>query len=343
MREPKFIIEKSKIFKQLEILKKDFDEVSYSWKTNPKIGEILNENKACYFSIRGLNELEQVKKTKQIWYFLFATNNAELKEILIKQGLRNFVVDNESDLEKLMKFIQGKGIKINLLLRMKLKENTIFTGRHYVFGMRINQIQKLIDRLENEGNIGGLGIHLHRKTQNVSEWNLKEEIIQSLRDKYLKKIDLINVGGGLPGKYENSQDNELDTILSKIRDMRKYTDRFDVKIIVEPGRFIASSPVKLECYITAIIDDACFVNVSVFNGMLDTIIANVKLIVKEENKQGNPYIIKGCSPDSADILRYRVYLKNPQVGDRITFLNCGAYNYTTNFCAIKEIKTEIIE
>ena len=342
MNEPKFIIKKSKVFKQLNVLKKFFNEVSYSWKTNPKVGKILNENESCYCSIHGLNELKQVKKTKQIWYFLFAINDVELEEVLIKRGLKNFVVDNMNDLNKLINFISKNNIKINLLLRMKIRENTIFTGKHYVFGMGIDKIHGLIEKLESNKNIEEIGVHFHRKTQNVSEWNLKDEVAESLGEKYLKKIDLINIGGGLPGKYANSHDNELDLIFLKIKELKKYTDKFGVKIVIEPGRFIAAPSVKLECYITAIVDNTCFVNASIFNGMFDTIVANLKLIVKEEVKKGRPYTIKGCSPDSADILRYRVYLKNPKIGDKITFLNCGAYNYTTNFCALKEIKTEVI-
>ena len=343
MKEPKFIIEKSKVFTQLKTLKKIFDEISYSWKTNPEIGRILNEKQSCHVSIHGLNELKQVRKKRKIWYFLFATNETELKEVMIKRGLKNFVIDNEKDLKKLTDFASENGLKINLLLRMRLKENTIFTGKHHVFGMRTDEIKKLVKKLAKNDNVEKLGVHFHRKTQNVSEWDLKDEVEQSLGEECLKKINVINVGGGLPGKYENSDDNELNSIFTKIKELKKYADGFGIKLMAEPGRFIASAPVRLECYVTAIIENTCFVNASVFGGMSDTVTANVKLIVKEETKEGKPFTIKGCTPDSADVLRYRIRLKNPKVGDRITFLNCGAYNYATNFCNLPKTRTEITD
>jgi ornithine decarboxylase len=57
---------------------------------------------------------------------------------------------------------------------------------------------------------------------------------------------------------------------------------------------------------------------------------------------GEKYMIKGCTPASEDIFRYEVYLINPKVGDKLKFLNAGAYNYTTDFCSLKKIKTFII-
>ena len=345
MESPIFIIEKSKVFSQVEILKEIFDEVSYSWKTNPKIGEILNENESCYISVCGFNELMQVKNKSKVWYFPSQMRDNELEMVLVSYGIRNFVVDNPNVLGELIHLVTEKGIKINLLLRMKLRENSIFTGRHYVFGMRTEEIKKWIDTLYGNDLIVSLGVHFHRKTQNVSEWNLRDEVEQSLDDEYLSKIDVINLGGGLPAKYVNSHDNELDSIFSKIKELKDYTNRFGIKLVIEPGRFIAAPSVRLKCRVIAVYDNTCFVNVSVFCGMLDTIVANVKLIVSEEvdKSSGSPFVVKGCTPDSVDILRYRVYLRNPKVGDIITFLNCGAYTYQTDFCGLDRIEYEIVE
>ena len=76
---------------------------------------------------------------------------------------------------------------------------------------------------------------------------------------------------------------------------------------------------------------------------LDTVIANVKLIVEGELEKGKQYTLKGCTPCSMDILRYKVILENPQIGDRITFLNAGAYTYSTDFCHLDKIENIIVE
>ena len=55
------------------------------------------------------------------------------------------------------------------------------------------------------------------------------------------------------------------------------------------------------------------------------------------------YLIKGNSPTRDDIFRYKVNLEEKQVGDKIIFLNAGAYNYTTDFFGYKKLETVIEE
>ena len=62
-----------------------------------------------------------------------------------------------------------------------------------------------------------------------------------------------------------------------------------------------------------------------------------------EETEGDFYLIKGNSPTRDDIFRYKVKLKNPKPGDKLTFLNAGAYNYTTDFFGYKKLETVIIE
>ena len=62
---------------------------------------------------------------------------------------------------------------------------------------------------------------------------------------------------------------------------------------------------------------------------------NLYVLVWQE--KGQAYTIKGMTPDSMDILRYRVFLKKPKIGDKIVFLNAGAYTFSTDFCGLKKL------
>ena len=44
-----------------------------------------------------------------------------------------------------------------------------------------------------------------------------------------------------------------------------------------------------------------------------------------------------------DLFRYRVFLKDPKVGDKIVFLNAGAYNFATDFCGLKKLETVVVD
>ncbi len=116
-------------------------------------------------------------------------------------------------------------------------------------------------------------------------------------------------------------------------------------MIIEPGRFIAAPSCKLETYIISVYENNIIVNASIYNSDMDAIIVPVKLLVEKELKKGEskPYVIKGITPCSMDLFRYRVYLNPPKVGDKLVFLNAGAYNFTTNFCDLEELETEIVD
>jgi ornithine decarboxylase len=342
MEKPYFELSKKKVFENVNFLKKYCDEISYSWKTNKEVGEILNKEDKYFTSVHSINELMQVPNKNKIWFFLFGNSKEEYERLFNEFKLENFVVDNLEDLNNLINYIKKHNHKINLLLRTRLYENTLAHGKNYYFGMKLEIVKKKILELSSSSNIKDIGIHTHRKTQNVSEWDIKDEIVENLGEEVLSKISFFNLGGGFPADYKNSHDKSKMKIFKLILELKKILNKYNIKLILEPGRFIAASPIKLISHIKLIVENTCFLDISIFNGCLDTVVANVKLKVEGELEKGTRYLLKGITPDSCDILRYAVYLDNPKKKDKIVFLNAGAYNYTSNFCALEKIETKII-
>ena len=118
-------------------------------------------------------------------------------------------------------------------------------------------------------------------------------------------------------------------------------------MIIEPGRFIAAPAAKLEAYVINIYDNNVIINCSVFNAAMDTFVANIRLEIEGElqegDRNGEPFTVKGCTPDSMDIFRYRVFLRRPEKGDKITFINAGAYNFASDFCSLEKLETVIVD
>lgn len=341
MNKPRFLLSKKIVISQYNKIKEFSDLVSYSLKTNPEIGKVLQETDS-FFSIHSLKELSLIKDKSKIWFFIQSQEKEEL-DTLFDNNVENYVVDNKKDLTLLLNYIQEKNKKINLLLRMRLKEHTIHTGKHYVFGLFSKDINELIPILKENKNINLLGIHFHRKTQNISEWSLKEELTDCLTEDTFNKINLVNIGGGIPYKYKNFRVEVLDYIFSQIKELKEFLNKKNIKLISEPGRFIAAPSIKLETEIINIYDNNIVVNASVWNAAMDTFVANIRLLVENELEEGNSYTIKGLTPDSMDIFRYQVYLKDPKIGDKIIFLNAGAYNFNTDFCGLEKIETKVVD
>ncbi|MBS1266406.1 MAG: Diaminopimelate decarboxylase [Candidatus Woesearchaeota archaeon] len=340
----KFILSKSVALKQLKIAVAHADIVSYSYKTNNEVGDVLQKDSNCEFNIHSVQAAEKIKDKSRMWFFAQAWSKEELNKLFL-MGINSFIVDNINDLNKLLKYIKNKQTKIRLLLRMRLKEHSVRTGKHFVYGFFSKQINELVSGLAENSKIKELGVHFHRKTQNISEWSLRRELEQSLDNKTLDLIDYVNIGGGLPAVYKNYRPEIINGILKKIDELRKWLNSQNIKMIVEPGRFIAAPAVKLIAEIKNIYNNNIVVNASVYNSAMDTFIANIRLLVEWELSadKGEAYTIKGCTPDSLDIFRYKVFLKNPKIGDKIVFLNAGAYNFSTDFCMLPKLETKIVD
>ena len=345
-----FIINKEIALQQCAKANELADIVSYSSKTNPVISPILEENTNCLFSIHLENELINVKDKSRV-IFLAQGWTKEVLDKLVNLGVKNFTVDNIPDLDIFEEYIKENQKTLNLFLRMKLKENTIRTEKHFVFGIASEIINKKIKYLHENYHFLKLGIHFHRKTQNLSEWGLTYEISEHITEETFQCLSFVNMGGGLPSEYANTNAKVLDGIIRRINEFKQFVNNKNIKLIIEPGRFIAAPAGKLITKIIRIYDNNIIVDASVYNSDMDALIVPVKLKVegefsKEEVKSNpdiKPYVIKGITPCSLDLFRYRVYLSSEQAkdGNQLVFLNAGAYNFSTDFCNLNKIEEKI--
>jgi len=343
----KFILSKSIAKQQVKTLEDLGLKVSYSYKTNHEVGDILQEEcPNTEFSIHAKEEIKMIKDKSRITFFTQAESVDELMELLWS-GIRSYVVDNEIDLERILEAIKTTDLKISLSLRMKFQEHRIGTGKYFVYGMPSNKINKIITEIKQKQNLSKIGVHIHRKSQNTSEWEIVEELKDSFTTETLNTISFLNIGGGLPSKYKSYTAEVLPYIFDKLTKTKDWLETYNIQTLIEPGRFIAAPSVKLQAQIIQIQEKNIIVNTTIYNCCLDTHLTGTKMLIQDELDQdslgGQFYLIKGNSPTRDDIFRYKVGLNNPQVGDTITFLNAGAYNYTTDFFGYTKLETEIID
>lgn len=337
----RFVLSKNKLLEQVDSLKNLGLDISYSYKTNKEVGDVLQKVSDCDFSIHAKEEIDLIKDKSKIWFFIQAESEEELKRF-VEKGVINFVVDNEIDLKRLLNVIKEKRIKINLSLRMKFQEHRIGSGKYFVYGMSSKKVNEIVSEIVGNKFINELGIHIHRKSQNTSEWEIKEELKDSLTKKTLERINFLNLGGGLPINYRGYTSNVLNYVFDKLKKAKEFLEENNIKTYIEPGRFLAGPSIRLETNIIQIQGKNIVVDTTIYNCALDSVLTGTKMLVEGEGK-GKDYLIKGNSPTRDDIFRYRVKLENPKVEDKIVFLNAGAYNYTTDFFGYKKLKTDILE
>ena len=105
-----FVLSKSKAVEQYNIVRGLCDCVSYSFKTNPDVGRVLEEGTDCSFCVHSVEALEMIKDKKRVWFFAQAWDACEI-EGLLRDGVLSFVVDNVEDLNVFVDYIGEKKVK----------------------------------------------------------------------------------------------------------------------------------------------------------------------------------------------------------------------------------------
>lgn len=340
----RFTLSKKTVLEQYDKVAELADKVSYSSKTNPTVTPILEEERDCLFSIHTEHELKHIKDHERVLFLAQGLTKEQLDR-LAREGITRYVVDNEEDLDTLLTWLEGYDGKISLMLRVRLKERSVRTERYFVFGMPAAVVERRVEELQGHDKIEELGVHFHRKSQNVAEWNLTYEVGEMLSDETLQRIDVLNIGGGLPSVYANTNEDVFTGIYRKIGELKTWLHQQGIQLMMEPGRYIAAPAGKLHTTIKLVYENTIIVDASVYNSDMDALIVPVKLLVEGELEKGRgkPYIIKGATPCNMDLYRYRAYLEDPRKGDELVFLNAGAYNFTTDFCDLEKLETEVVE
>ena len=63
----KFILSKNRALAQYNMIKQLSDEVSYSYKTNFQVGQLLKEMTDCSFSVHSVESVDQLKCSNRVW------------------------------------------------------------------------------------------------------------------------------------------------------------------------------------------------------------------------------------------------------------------------------------
>ncbi len=342
-KEPFFIVSKKEIKRRIWDLKRRSDIVFYSHKTNPFIGKLITKMNdgigLCLNHINSLRDLDEDTLKKSL-YYVHSESKEEIEKILDK-GIKKFIVDNENDLKKVI----SVGDVEDIYIRVKYREHTFYTGKYFVYGISWKKIEDIIKRydLSNKYN---LGLHFHKRTQNIGEWYIFEDFFDMFSENFLKKYDIryVNIGGGIPWKYINSKP-DLKYIFYNIDIFRKKLNDLNIKLVMEPGRYIAAPSVRLKVKVINKYEKTLVVNASIYNAYMDTYLLHHRLPILEESQNGKYcYTIKGNTLDSLDIFRYSACFENDiEIGDTLTFLNVGAYNFHCNFSFLSPIPYVIVD
>jgi ornithine decarboxylase len=249
----------------------------------------------------------------------------------VGKGLETFVVDNPEEVKKLTRYSDKK---LKLLVRFRIRVNTnAVVNLQYKFGCKVEEVVPLARLIEQTGH-EFYGLCFHIGSQCIYSENYIKAIASAHR--LINKLDLagfntrlLDIGGGFPVEYVQP----LPSIEEFCRPIARALDKHirpGIKVISEPGRFIAASPVTLICSVVGksyrdgkiwyYLDDGLY---STFSGIVYDH-CQYPVITNREGET-RLSVLAGPTCDSFDVMYDGLMIPEHEVGDRIMFMATGAY------------------
>ena len=335
----------------LEVIRKNYENLQtylpwsiiyYAVKANPDDAVVaLLRDLGSNFDVASRYELDQllrlgvspdrmsfgntIKKEKDIAYFY-------------EKGVRLFVTDSISDIDKLSRAAPGSKVFFRLL--------TEGLGADWPLSKKFGSHPDLARQLMKTAVRFGLepyGISFHPGSQqrDVGQWSSALTTVAQLfswaKEDLKVELKMINMGGGFPANYIEP----TDSLAQYAEDIKRFLDNsfkndWPEEIIIEPGRSMAGDAGVIVSEIINIAKKSVherypwvFLDVGKFGGLIETLDEAIKYPIYFEGEgPAVDIILAGPTCDSMDILYEKAPYTMPEtarIGDRVYILTTGAY------------------
>lgn len=286
----------------------------------------------------------------------FHGNNKTPTEIYeaLEKGVGTFVIDTETELERLIEIsdITGKKtqavIRINPHISAHTHKYDVTADRDSKFGISIDKtetVAAMVKKINASANITFKGFHAHigsqifDKNAFVAEIDAMMEYIAEMETKgvYTSWLDL---GGGFAATYTEADSpipisEVCETIISSVEQSMEKLKISVEKIFIEPGRSIVAEAGITLYTVGGTKNTYSKKYVFIDGGMSDNIRPalyqakyNCDIANRMEEAKTERVTVAGKCCESGDILAEDVMLPETKAGDILVMYTTGAYGYS---------------
>ena len=341
-RNPLFVFCESDLYDQSEKLQQFFPgEVSYAVKANPdkKILNTLWNSGICSFDVASIGEIKLLRTLFpkcQLHYNNPIKSQAMISEAFTLYDVRSFVIDDQFGLD-MFKSIDHSDLEITV--RFKLPHE----NAAYDFGSKFGAtIEQSIDLLKKVGEMDATPSLTFHPGSQCTDPDMYIKYIQAAANIARSaglKLHKLNVGGGFPVSYNNSNIDTVETFFEHIT--KAVSDNFKnqlPQLLCEPGRAMVASSCALLTQVIHVRENGdVFINDGVYGGLQEQLIMDCELPARvwRNGELVNQHILEsrsvfGPTCDPLDKLTSQSLLPaSIQPGDYIEFGLMGAYGSAT--------------
>lgn len=281
-------------------------------------------------------------------------------EKCIKKGIKTFNVDSLDMMKRLNEVAKklGKKVKVSFRIYPEIKVSLLksfIEGYIAKFGIPVSEAVEAFKVAKNMTNVEPVAISTHIGSM-ITDPSFYEKTIdkliklsKQLKEKLNIDISEINIGGGF-GVQSLNYYSIQNIILNKagisnyskastIEEFgRKIAKRFksglkqynlpNIKLVLEPGRFLVSDTGILLTRVVSLKKDWAFIDggINLIPESIFFIRRGFIIPTKIKEKNFKPYNIAGPTLNTADVLATKQQLPNLEVNDLVIVLDAGAYS-----------------
>lgn len=318
-------------------------KVSYAVKANPepRVLQALVDQGQRHFDVASIGEVRTVLMVAPAATLHF--NNPikapeAIEEAYRRYRVRSFSLDEISELKKIHE-ATGGDTQVLYTVRFKLEHS----GAAYDFGSKFgaspDKAVRLLQAVSAMGARPALTFHPGSQCTDPDMYRRYIETAGEIASKAGVELQLLNVGGGFPAQYLNSDVAPLEVYFKAIEEAARDTFAEVPALMCEPGRGMVATAVSLLSKVIHIREEehALFVNDGIYGSMQEQIMVDIRLPVRvwrgDELLIGSEsrYRVFGPTCDPVDRLPGEIPLPaDLRPGDYLEFGLLGAYGSATS-------------
>jgi ornithine decarboxylase len=310
-------------------------DVAYAYKANNSvflIGALYGAG-IRHFDVASLPEIEDAATIPDAHlHFMHPVKSRHAIRRAYDMGVRSFALDGEDELDKILAATDNAR---DLLLWVRVAVPSINSRipLERKFGLSGQKAARLLMKTRQVAAELGLTFHVGSQTTTPDAFVTALGEVHKLIVKAGVVIDRLDVGGGFPSRYPDSEpaslQSFLDTILNGIEELPV---RENIKLMCEPGRALVSEAESLIVRVDARRGYNLYINDGSYGMLFDAaylgFIFPTQIVSREVDPSEplQPFELWGPTCDSID------YMKGPFLlpasvgeGDYIEIGNMGAY------------------
>lgn len=314
-------------------------DVAYAYKANSSvflIGALYGAG-IRHFDVASLPELEDAATIPGVeLHFMHPVKSRNAIRRAYELGIRSYSLDSEDELQKIVEETMGRSgpaRDLNLYVRISVPPKNSRIPLERKFGIQGAAAARLLLKTRQVAAELGITFHVGSQTQSPEAYGSALVEVHKLIVKAGVVVDRIDVGGGYPSRYADSDPAPLSSFMETITaGLDKLPVRDSVRVMCEPGRALVAESESLIVRVDARRGNDLYINDGAYGTLFDAahlgFVFPARLVSRPQvaGEALTPFEMWGPTCDSIDQMKGPFMLPSTtREGDYIEIGNIGAY------------------